>query len=206
MEGTMNTIQKTTIVATAALALGAWGMGTAQEQTGDGQQTRVQQREQTVTQQQQKTAVQQQQKITVQQREQTAVQQQQKITVQRRTKTGDQAEEQNSGAAGKTHTRQLGPGDGIGNQGVPPADGTGFGSPGRLGSGPQQGAAGKAAGKQAGKGGVKSAGSSTGWRQSRARSLSGAGPGGALCDGSRRVSTMGAGGLGGFGRPRGGHR
>jgi hypothetical protein len=190
MEGTMNTIQKTTIVATAALALGAWGMGTAQEQTGDGQQTRVQQREQTVTQQQQKTAV----------------QQQQKITVQQRTKTGDQAEEQNSGAAGKTHTRQLGPGDGIGNQGVPPADGTGFGSPGRLGSGPQQGAAGKAAGKQAGKGGVKSAGSSTGWRQSRARSLSGAGPGGALCDGSRRVSTMGAGGLGGFGRPRGGHR
>jgi hypothetical protein len=205
MEGTMNTIQKTTIIATAALALGAWGTVAAQEQTSDGQQTTVQQREQTVTQQQQKTTVQQQQKIAVQQREQTAVQQQQKTTVQQRTMTGDPTGEQTPAAA-KGHTRQLGPGDGTGNQGVPPADGTGFGSPGRLGSGSQQGVAGKAAGKQAGKGAAKSSGSSTGSLQRRARSFAGSGPGGTLCDGSRRHSTMGAAGLGGFGRPRAGHR
>ena len=200
----MNSFQKTTvIIVAAALAIGGWGPVAAQEQTGEVQQTTVQQREQTLVQQQQKTTVQQQQKIAVQQREQTAVQQQQKTTVQQRTMTGDPTGEQTPAVA-NGHTRRLGPGDGAGNQGVPPSDGTGFGSPGRFGTGADQDAMGKVATTGAGKrSGVTSPGASAGSAQSRARSLTGSGPGRALCDGTRRHSVMGA---AGFGRPRGGHR
>lgn len=196
MEGTMNRFQKTVIGMTAGLAFGGWGALAAQQQTFDGQHNTVEQRQQTAVQQQQQTAVRQQERTVVQQREKT--------TVQQRTRTGDPSGEQTSATAGKAHTRQLGPGDGTGNQGASPADGTGFGSPGRLGSGPEKNATGKTAGTRGAARGGTLSGPGAGARQGRGGSPSVGGPGGTLCDGSRRHIAMGGAGLGGFGRRGGG--
>jgi hypothetical protein len=213
MEGTMKSSQKITIVLVAALTFGLSGWAIAEDEPNTKQQNVARQRQGAGP------------EARLQATENTAGK-----THTRQLGPGDgtgnqgqppangtgfgspgrlgsgpnpESEGQGAGQAGKTHTRRLGPGDGTGNQGQPPTNGTGFGSPGRLGSGPEQGAAGKAAGTQAGKGGAKSSGSSTGWRQSRARSITGSGPGGTLCDGTGR--TGGARGTG-FARRGGGRR
>jgi len=99
---------------------------------------------------------------------------------------------------GQGHTRQLGPGDGTGNQGVKPADGSGFGSPGRLGGGSDQGSkAAKGTRKSDGTRSSKSNRSTAGSRQRSSRQVAGGGQAGSLCDGSRRHS-----GLGGAGSSR----
>ena len=90
---------------------------------------------------------------------------------------------QAQGAQSKGATRRLGPGDGTGNQGVKPQDGTGNGSPGRLGD-VQGNGNGKGKGNKSGraakrsKSNSRSTGSGQGtMTRSRARDLSGSGSG-----------------------------
>lgn len=93
-------------------------------------------------------------------------------------------------------TRRLGPGDGTGNQGVKPENGTGNGSPGRLGDAQGNGnGKGNKNGKAAtsGKGNSRSTGSAKGsMTRSRARDLSGSGSG--TCTGAGAGSQRRAGG------------
>lgn len=115
--------------------------------------------------------------------------------------------------------RLLGPGDGTGNQGVKPADGSGNGSPGRMGAGstnrkgeaaaPAQSKAEQKAAKKAAKKAIKaaaknggngggngqSAGSGT---RTQARDLSGSGSG--SCTGTGSGSQRRGGGSGSGGR------
>jgi hypothetical protein len=112
--------------------------------------------------------------------------------------------------------RRLGPGDGTGNQGVKPADGSGNGSPGRMGAGStvEQGnatastnskaaqKATKKAAKQADKTAARNGGNGAGGNGSRTRSqardLSGSGSG--SCAGTASGSQRRAGGSGGGAR------
>jgi hypothetical protein len=129
-----------------------------------------------------------------------AAQQEPDVTAQTQTQqrqgAGDPASGQGAAAqAREGHTRQLGPGDGTGNQGVKPSDGSGFGSPGRLGSGTDQGSkSAQGARKSDGNGSSKSRGPGASSRQKGSRQVAGGGPGGSLCDGSRRHSGLGGGG------------
>jgi len=86
---------------------------------------------------------------------------------------------------GTPQRRNLGPGDGTGKQGERPADGTGFGNPGRLGSGAA--GSGKSAAKVSardGKGGDQGTGQSSARARTRSQSLRGS----TACDGTARRS------------------
>jgi hypothetical protein len=160
-EDIMDHFQKITIVLAAALVFGVPGWAVAQDGADTGQQNMARQRQGNAGEAGQQGA-------------------------------GDGSRQQDPrNTAGNTNTRRLGPGDGTGTR-VTPADGSGYGSPGRFGSGSDQGAKGKGSSGQARKkGGAASSGSTTGSRQNRARSITGSGPGGSLCDGSRRHSASG---------------
>jgi hypothetical protein len=99
-------------------------------------------------------------------------------------------------------TRKLGPGDGTGNQGIKPQDGTGNGSPGQTGASNGKTQA-KKQGKAA-KSGKRNSGSSGSGRgtlsRSRARNLSGSGNGN--CTGSGAGSRRGSAGSRGSGGGR----
>jgi hypothetical protein len=124
---------------------------------------------------------------------------------------GGPAQEEGPAGAGNGNIRQLGPGDGTGNQGARPTDGSGYGSPGRLGSGADNAKGrpgiGSGANRQGSGNGTKqgSGGSSA---RSRSRAVSGSGPGGSLCNGTgqHRGATGMSGAAGGRGRRGGGRR
>lgn len=105
-----------------------------------------------------------------------------KQQTQTRAKKGD-VNGQVQSAQSNGATRRLGPGDGAGNQGVKPENGTGNGSPGRLGD-VQGNGNGKGKGNKngkaakSGKGNSRSTGSVKGsMTRSRARDLSASGSG-----------------------------